>query len=451
MNTKSIITSVVAAALLAVALTVWLPRTGERPKGRAAGPILVLGIDGAEWDVMEPLLERGDLPNLRGLIDGGASGRLRSLEPRNWSPVIWTTIATGKRPKEHGITGLVEGTRQPGTLATSSFSSNMWRARSLWDIVGGAGLNVGVIGWLVTWPACEVRGFMVSQHAKYIAHFGDVGEGKEVTYPPELMGRIAPVVRDKESVTEQELARFVDLETELGLSALDGMNEKALRAAISGDETVTGVALLLLKDGVPDLTCVYMRGVDDICHKFWFYMDPETRPPYDPTKAGSVGLEKQAAPLGALIEKYYRYTDEQVGRLLDLFPEDATVVVCSDHGFRGPGKWGEHPPWRGWDQHSLEGIIILKGPGIEPGVAIEGATVYDVAPTVLALAGVAVGKDMPGRVLTEALSSRFVESQPVRFVESHETEPHKGEGEEPIESPVDDMVRERLRALGYIE
>jgi hypothetical protein len=292
---------------------------------------------------------------------------------------------------------------------------------------------------------------MVSDHVHYTSELTDATEDSRVTYPGDLAGRIAPLVRTRDSVTDTELGRFVDLSTELGLESLEGRNEYVLRNAISGDETAVDVTLAVLGEEFLDLTCVYMRGVDEVCHRFWSYTDPKHRPPLDPDDPWSIRLAQQAEALKELVPTYYAYADQNIGRILERFPENVTVVVCSDHGFRGPGEWGKERLWMGVDQHSLDGIIIMKGPGISKGSVIEGATVHDIAPTLLAVAGAPIGRDMSGRVLTEAFTDDFTSGHPVRYVETHEMDPEKGEGQEPVASPVDDEVRERLRSLGYIE
>lgn len=447
------------------------------------GPILVLGIDGAEWSVIEPLIERGELPNLARLIEGGASGKLRSLEPLQGSPVIWTTIATGKSPEAHGVQGFVrEGGGGAADFHNEPYSSNMWTASAFWDVLGGNGFRVGVIGWLVTWPPWEVDGFMVSQYVHRMASFGGSDAEKGVTYPPEIGPRIAPLVATLVDVGDDDLVRFVNLESELGIDAVAGRSRDVLIEAVRSDEATVGVALALIDDeGIGDglgmshepaesqgagesqssggsqpaagldLVCVYMRGLDETCHGFWVYRDPEARPPVDPDHALSVTMDSQAEALSGTIDDYCRYTDEMVGRILASFPDDTTVIVVSDHGFRGPGPWGADRIRMGVEQHNPDGVLIVNGPGIARGQTIKGARVHDIAPTILTMAGLPVGRDMEGETLVRAFTRDFARTHPVRFVETHETDLHKGVDEEPIESPVDEEVREQLRSLGYIE
>ncbi len=430
-------------------VAVFLGACGEpAPPTGVNGPVVVIGIDGAEWSIIEPLLDAGELPNLAGLIERGAAGRLASLDPRRKSPVIWTTIATGLDPEEHGVGGFVVEGNPHGRDSYSHYSSNMWKARAFWDILGERGKTIGVIGWLVTWPPWPVNGYMVSQHVQYLERFRQSEGGKRVSWPDGMDDAITPYVTDEASLTPEQLGRFVRGGA-AGIPVLTRHYEDGLRRALSGDESTYTVARFLLSDDVPDIACVYTRGVDEVCHMFWIHAYEDTRPAIDPAKPGTALLAEQADDLGGLIDEYYRYTDEQVGTLLDLLPENATIVVCSDHGFRGPGVWGEHAPWYGEGQHGLNGVLIVSGPAVEQGVTIDGASVYDVAPTILAMTAAPVANDMPGRVLTEIFTADFARANPVQTIESYGRAERTGSA--PIESPVDDEVLERLRSLGYIQ
>src|SRR5262245_55319937 len=95
------------------------PPTGDR--------VVLIGIDAATWDVIRPLMEAGELPSFRSLVDRGWSGVLRSMEPMV-SPALWTTIASGHVPAEHGITGFLAPT-QDGTEAP--VTSNVRRVETL--------------------------------------------------------------------------------------------------------------------------------------------------------------------------------------------------------------------------------------------------------------------------------------------------------------------------------
>src|SRR5262245_30385632 len=155
---------------------------GQGAAGEGRGRVVVFGIDGGDWQVIEPLIAAGRLPRFKRLVEGGTTGMLLSMQP-SASPSLWTTIATGVRPERHGIHGfVVEGGGGPGdavhaeerTAAAGGraevrpVTSGMRRAPAFWNILPRHGRKVGVVGWLVTWPAEETNGFIVSSYLPYI-------------------------------------------------------------------------------------------------------------------------------------------------------------------------------------------------------------------------------------------------------------------------------------------
>src|SRR5881628_1475263 len=143
------VASVTAAILLGT--SAWnCARASEKPRPR----VLLIGVDAGEWDVLGPLLDQGRVPNFARMRDQGSSGKLRSLEPLTKSPIIWASIATGKVPQKHGILDFFvkqrakERAREGATNASegeSPATSNLWRARPIWQILGGLGRTVGVV------------------------------------------------------------------------------------------------------------------------------------------------------------------------------------------------------------------------------------------------------------------------------------------------------------------
>ena len=133
---------------------------------------------------------------------------------------------------------------------------------------------------------------------------------------------------------------------------------------------------------------------------------------------------------------------------------DGVVLVISDHGYgdnpgqapiqRGTNEWIQPSHW-----HTLDGVIAAAGGPVRPGEEISGATLLDVTPTILALLGIPVGEDMPGRPLTEVLDEPFLAEHPVTSVPTHE-DGTRGDSVA-IESAYDEEVLRRLRTLGYIE
>ena len=145
---------------LALGLGVWTcARAGEKPREK----VLLIGVDAGEWDVLGPLLDQGRAPNFARMRDQGVSGKIRTLEPLTKSPIIWASIATGKVPKKHGVLDFFvkegqkerQAARAKGDSAKADpmVTSNLWRARPIWDILGSVGKKVSVVGWWTTWPA----------------------------------------------------------------------------------------------------------------------------------------------------------------------------------------------------------------------------------------------------------------------------------------------------------
>ncbi|HMC83591.1 MAG TPA: alkaline phosphatase family protein, partial [Candidatus Polarisedimenticolia bacterium] len=187
---------------------------GARAGKKAVHPVpgarlLVLGLDGADWKVVDDLLGEGKLPNLARLIREGVRARLKTIAPA-LSPVVWTSIATGFLPPEHGILDfLVEDIRTGRKIPVTS---RQRKVRAIWNLLSEAGIPVGVIGWWATWPAESVNGYVVSDRVAYQL-FGQTPvsetspQGK--THPPELFAKIAPLITSPQAVTDQDLARFV--------------------------------------------------------------------------------------------------------------------------------------------------------------------------------------------------------------------------------------------------
>ena len=130
--------------------------------------ILLLGWDAADWQVIDPLLDAGLMPNLARLVNRGVVGNLATLHPP-YSPILWTSIATGKRPTRHGIHGFQEPT--PDGTAVRPASSLSRTCKALWNIATQQGLTSVVVSWYPSHPVEPISGVMVSDL------FGKAGEG----------------------------------------------------------------------------------------------------------------------------------------------------------------------------------------------------------------------------------------------------------------------------------
>lgn len=423
-----------------LALPAWnCARAGEKPRPK----VLLIGVDAADWEVMGPLLDQGKLPNFARLRAEGASGKLRSLEPLTKSPIIWASIATGKVPSKHGISDFfakqAEAARAKARAAglpdESPTTSNLWRARPIWEILGSLGHKVGVVGWWTTWPAQPVNGYVVSDYVQY--SFGSwPHRDAHRTYPDSLEPMVEKLRRSPESITWAELFQFVPPIDTTRVTERQEQLVHDLRWMIAGDLTFQAIGLDLYRKGQPDLFAIYFRGIDAASHRYWDIDVPGTfNPPL---------TDAEYHWLKNLIRNYYIFTDRLIGDFLRETARNTSVVICSDHGFGGGGK--------GIMAHKLDGILFVKGPGTPKGGNISGATVLDVTPTVLALFGLPTADDMDGRPVEDALPASAVKSLArEKRLKTYETARRPGGDQQPIASPVDEELRERLRSLGYIQ
>lgn len=161
--------------LLSASIFLLLPNESFSAKNKTK--ILLIGLDGATWKVMTPLIKEGKLPNIKQLMDKGCWGGLQSFAPFR-SEQIWTTIATGKEPKEHGI--LDRLMEDPDTGESVPVTSNLIKVKRIWNILNEHRKIVGIVNYLVTWPPEEINGVMISDRINTDVNY----LSKDYSYPP---------------------------------------------------------------------------------------------------------------------------------------------------------------------------------------------------------------------------------------------------------------------------
>jgi predicted AlkP superfamily phosphohydrolase/phosphomutase len=248
--------------------------------------LTVIGLDSATFDVVDPMLAAGELPNLSRACSAGARGVLRSTT-HPLTPHAWATIVTGVNAGRHGIWDFTERdeTGHQLRLVNGSFR----RAPAIWDRLGRAGRRVGVVNVPFTWPAPEVEGFA-------IAGFDAASREQGLTYP--------------ESLRDELRRRFGSLELDNRFPLTNGRVDLDLvrRAAEQKVEIVTW----LVERFDPELLLVVFMAADHIHHLCW-------------TDWESDGLASPVADV-------YRILDEAVGALLALGEPGGNAMVISDHG-----------------------------------------------------------------------------------------------------------------------
>ena len=429
--------------------------------------VFLFAVDGAEWGIIDSLIAEGKMPVTAKLIEKGTRAEIESL-PTLKSPLIWTSMATGKVPEKHGI--LDFGSFQFPIMKNSFINypdgigfyrlvytimpkcdmpvtSTTRKVEAIWDILSMADKTVGVVGWWATWPADSVNGMMVSDRFTYTlfnprASANTLKQGQ--VYPPHLLNDIIQFVRLPQDMTQEELSRFIKggvsgdiFPTEWDASGREEWNPLyQLKMGYTSGESFFNASLYLLDAQQPDFFTVYLEGNDMVSHYFWQYMDSSEYP--DPISAED--MER----FGELIPRYYSYWDSLLGEAMKHLEEGTDVIVASDHGFgpdpkpKIPFRGGEHQPF---------GVFLAAGPHFKQGYSAEAASVIDLTPTLLYLYDLPVGEDMDGKVMKDIFREDFSASVSPGAIASYETGRRFRSSLTP--SSADELIKDQLRSLGY--
>jgi predicted AlkP superfamily phosphohydrolase/phosphomutase len=270
--------------------------------------VLVVGLDGATFRTLDPWAASGDLPELARLMAAGCHGELRSTFPP-LTPPAWASFMTGKNPGKHGVFSfrrLAASAYRSGDLITA----NQLRARTLWEILGEAGRQVGAINVPPSYPVRPVNGFMV---ACLMAPPGEA----TIVYPPALRA----VLPDDYAISIEPPRQLLPGEPGYRERCLDYLGRLRRLA-----EQRLAVTLRLLREQAWDLLAVVFYEPDRIQHFFWSHL----------AAAGPAGVGPEVvAEIAAEARAIFRQLDRGLGELVRAAGPDTVTLVVSDHGF-GP-------------------------------------------------------------------------------------------------------------------
>lgn len=409
------------------------PARPEGPEGITALDtglkVVLVGLDGADWRVIRPLMGKGELPAFAGLVRNGASGDLATIHDSN-SAVIWASVYTGETPERHGVLDFYR-IRLPGMksrglfpvhrtyfkelsdlvaplglarqIPVDRFSLN---AAPLWEVADRAGLPIGVVdGYFFSFPALRPSRpqswFLSYGLDEFAAHASDRVE--LFTRPKALFRQVRPLLERGDFYWQ------------------------------------SAVLLELLRQGPqPRFVNLYTHQPDSFQHWYWKWHEPERF-----LGVTSRGLAENAGRISRLHRDFDRFLAE----LLAAVGPGTVVIVASDHGHSPTIVHSLYTQHR----HGPPGILLMRGGPVKRGLALQGADIYDLYPTILYLLGLPVPEDVSGQVLLEALDAGFVRLHPVRTVPSY-----RGLGLSPglpgasRDGAMNEREIEKLRSLGYI-
>jgi len=370
--------------------------------------VIVVGVNGMEWDIIRPLLIRGELPNLASVIKRGVYGKLRTVSSPN-CPKVYSTIATGTPPERNGVTGFIVG----GITA----NTNMLKEEPLWSILSKSGVTVGMANVPATFPVMPVNGYMVSgmltrgkgcEDGVLCSPKLSQVEGGDAVYPKSMVAEIEKNIGDL-SIDCARMPSVDDLKGHESQVIDEWLNEvQRIRAQ------QTKLFDYLLTNHPTDYTMLVQSCEDRVGH--WLYPIQPHNVGYNP-KVNNVKLD--AFP------NQYRAFDAVLGTILKHVEDNTYVFILSDHGIKPLREFEEDPHMHMdhggttpviakhdfADGDDVPGSFIAMGPGIKHDVRLMGfeATVFDIAPTILHLYGIPVPMQMRGRVLSQIFEGAKVE------------------------------------------
>ncbi len=349
-------------------------------------PLLFIGLDGADWELLDDYMAAGVMPNLARLVREGSSGTLETEHPP-LSPLVWTTMMTGVSPLDHQILDFTHF--NPSTGDKEPITSYERAVPAVWNMATMGGKRVAVFGLWATYPAEPVHGLLVSDRL-FTFLYSESTPPPGVVYPPsrEAWAR-SDVSAAEKSIDANTLRGFLpgltDAEADQIAKEPDPYSKppSALRRILIETEVYHRLATEFFADSLPDVSIVYLQGTDSIGHIF---------APFAPPKQPEVS-QADYDRYHAIPEHYFKHIDDLLGQFIAIAERNhARLFIASDHGFR----WKEGRPVElssflaataaKW--HRGLGMFVVWGPGIPSsgGHRLAGG-VRQTCATLLALSG----------------------------------------------------------------
>lgn len=405
-------------------------RAWSGPDSVAPRRIFFVGLDAVGPEMLDRAIAHGRGAVLARLRREGAFMPLATLRPTE-GPPVWSSLWTGRLPRDHGVKsaygyslrgspssyellpkGIFASRLERAGLATlSPVGSNTLQTPALWHVLSGQKIQAGIVRLWGTHPAEPISGFVVSD--RFFESRG-VAASQSV-YPPLLLETAQPAAVRPDEVDAALLSRFVGDSSDPG--GATAWRQDLIDGALVQDLTYERVGEALRSALDPAFYALYFRGPDRVGHAFFRFAQPESFGNVSPANVRR---------FGGVIDGYIDLVSETVGRLVDASRPGDVVVVVSAYGL------SPMPTWRRMVQNILggpidsathewgpPGFMLVWGQPIAPGSTAHGASVLDVAPTLLYLMGSPLARDLDGGVLVDILADDFARTHPITFVPSY--------------------------------
>ena len=300
---------------------------------------LILGLDGATFTVLQPLMDSGVMPFLRDFIAEGVSSPLRTIVPA-LTPPAWTSLMTGRSPGHHGVFDFFR-LESPESKNIRFFSSKDLRVPTIWSLASDQGKRVTALNFPSMFPPPEISGYVVPGWIPW-------RQLRLACWPEGLFDRL----KSDPKFNARELAMDMKLEERAteGCSNLDELGPW-IEFHIRREENWRSIFEVLNTEEPSDLTAVLFDGVDKLQHLCWRFIRPEDATPLE---------TEQERNIRELCVSYYNKLDSMLEKMVGAMGDDATVVIASDHGF-GPtdevfhvNAWLERNGYLTWSEKAKE-------------------------------------------------------------------------------------------------
>ncbi len=356
--------------------------------------VILIGWDAADWHFINPLLKENKMPCLEKFISEGIHGNIASIQPM-LSPMLWTSIATGKRGDSHGIHGFVEPSDDGQSIRPATSSSR--KCKAIWNILNQNKLRCNIVNWFASHPAENINGYIVSNlypdwdsSGKFpsLQTSGIINSSLLESELSEL--RLLP-----SDINSEEIQMFIP-----NLASIDLSIDKRpyqLQQLLAKTASIHNAATYLLSKKDWDFTAIYYGAIDQFGHEFMQYHPPKLN------EVNNQDFENYKY----VMENIYRYHDMMLHGLLQNIDSSTNIIIVSDHGYISNELRPKMESARKLPEscHRYFGIACANGPDFKKGEKLYGATILDVTPTILSLFDLPVGDDMEGRIWQETFDN----------------------------------------------
>ncbi len=275
---------------------------------------LLIGLDGATFDVLDPLMQAGVMPFLRTFFAEGVRANLRTIVPP-LTPPAWTSLTTGTKPGRHGVFDFFR-MESPESRHIRFFTSHDVQCETIWSLASANGLRVAALNFPAMFPAPRIAGFVVPGWVPW-------KQLRLACWPEDLFERLKSVP----GFNPRELAMDIKLEEKAAEGSVSQEDYGSwIQLHIRREENWFEIFRHLTTENPSDLTALLFDGVDKLQHLCWRFIRPEDATPL---------REEWELRIREMCLQYFRMLDRVLEKMCSLVGPETTVLLASDHGF-GP-------------------------------------------------------------------------------------------------------------------